>query len=120
MDDFIYNQYDIPKDSNIILNIGTGEKRKGLDIFYEVSQKFISENYIFIWVGLITEEMEEYIETVTPPKTSIFVKIGNNAESSIATTYNNVIYIANVEQRLEDLKKLFPLPPRPPLSAINL
>ena len=64
-------KYDIPKDSNIILNIGTGEKRKGLDIFYEVSQEFIGKNNIFIWVGLITEEMEEYIEKIKNAKNII-------------------------------------------------
>ena len=56
-------RYNIPKDNNIILNVGAAEKRKGFDLFFEVSQKLKNENYTFIWVGLIKEDIKnEYLE----------------------------------------------------------
>lgn len=64
-------KYNIPHDSNIILNVGHGEKRKGFDIFFEVSQKLKDENYTFIWVGLINEEMGTYTEKIDYEKNII-------------------------------------------------
>lgn len=52
-------KYDIPSQNNIILNVGTGELRKGFDLFLEVSKKLSDENFSFIWVGGIDEEMAE-------------------------------------------------------------
>lgn len=52
-------KHNIPKDNQIILNVGRGEPRKGFDIFLEVSQKLQNENITFIWVGYINQDLEE-------------------------------------------------------------
>lgn len=55
---FLKEKYDIPDENHIILNVGMGEKRKGFDLFFDVSKK-LDENYTFIWVGSLDNEMEQ-------------------------------------------------------------
>ena len=90
-------KHDIPENNHIILNVGLGEQRKGFDLFYETSQK-LKDNYTFIWVGHISDEMKEkYLEDI------------NNAENIILPGY-----ISNNDELMAyfDACDLFLLPSR--------
>ena len=52
-------KHDIPSENSIILNVGLGEPRKGFDLFLETAKKLKDENYSFIWVGNINDEMKQ-------------------------------------------------------------
>ena len=68
----IVEKHNIPSENNIILNVGSGELRKGFDLFLEVAKKFKTENYSFIWVGSINDEMErKYMEEFADEKNII-------------------------------------------------
>ena len=56
-------KYNIPQENYIILNVGLGEKRKGFDLFYEISDKLKNDKFIFIWVGDINDEMKQKYST---------------------------------------------------------
>ncbi len=58
----IEEKYNIPHGNHIILNVGTGELRKGFDLFVEASKKLKTDNYSFIWVGNVDDGMQEYID----------------------------------------------------------
>ena len=55
----IEEEYDIPHDNHIILNVGRGEFIKGFDLFVDASKKLESDNYSFIWVGEVDDDMQE-------------------------------------------------------------
>ena len=57
----IVTRYDLPKDALIVLNIGYGDHRKGLDLFLAIGKEVLkhNENSYFIWVGKIAPEMQE-------------------------------------------------------------
>ena len=57
----IEEKYNIPQNNHIILNVGRGEFRKGFDLFVEVSKKLETDNYSFIWVGDVNDEMQPYL-----------------------------------------------------------
>lgn len=61
----IEEKYNIPHDNHIILNVGNGELRKGFDLFVEASKKLETDNYTFIWVGDVNDEMHEYLNEST-------------------------------------------------------
>ena len=50
-------KHDIPCENSIILNVGSGELRKGFDLFLKTAVKLKDENYSFIWVGNVDDEM---------------------------------------------------------------
>ena len=56
-------KYNIPPENYIILNVGLGEKRKGFDLFYEISDKLKNDKFTFIWVGDINDEMKQKYPT---------------------------------------------------------
>ena len=57
----IKKKLNISENKKIILNIAYGDRRKGFDLFYNEAKRFIEdENYIFVWVGEISEEFKEY------------------------------------------------------------
>jgi glycosyltransferase involved in cell wall biosynthesis len=63
----IYQKYNIPQNSKIILGSGTADYRKGIDLFLFAAQKLISleedEEYHFIWAGKIyNDELKEWIK----------------------------------------------------------
>jgi len=55
----LVEKYNIPEDNHIILNVGSGELRKGFDLFIDIAKKLKNEKYTFIWVGAIDEDMEK-------------------------------------------------------------
>lgn len=56
---YLEKKHNIPKNNQIILNVGRGEQRKGFDLFVEVSKKLKNKNFTFIWVGLVNDDMEQ-------------------------------------------------------------
>ncbi len=70
------NKHDIPENNQIILNVGRGEKRKGFDIFIDVSEKLKNENLTFIWVGCINKNIQQEFSNQI-----------NNSENLIATGF---------------------------------
>ena len=61
----IEEKYNIPLDNHIILNVGRGEFRKGFDLFVDVSKRLERDNYSFIWVGDVDDDMLEYVDEST-------------------------------------------------------
>ena len=57
----IEEKYNVPHENHIILNVGRGEFRKGFDLFVEASKKLETDNYSFIWVGDVNDEMLPYL-----------------------------------------------------------
>ena len=55
----IEKKYNIPPEYNIILNVVWGEYSKGFDLFSEVSEKLKNDNYSFIWLGSVDEELKK-------------------------------------------------------------
>ena len=55
---YMEEKYGIPKDHFIVLNVGLGEKRKGFDLFVTMAEKLQEENYTFVWVGTLDQEMK--------------------------------------------------------------
>lgn len=67
------DKYNIPKDNDIILNVGFAEKRKGFDLFYETSQKLKDDKFTFFWAGAIDDDMKEkYLDRVNDADNIIF------------------------------------------------
>lgn len=63
----IYEKYNIPKNSKIILGSGYADYRKGIDLFLLAAQKLLTmedqEEYHFIWAGKIfNEELREWYQ----------------------------------------------------------
>jgi len=50
---FLNENYEIPKDAKIILNVGLSWKKKGVDTFSEIAKSV--PDYYFIWVGPINK-----------------------------------------------------------------
>jgi len=53
---FLSQQYDIPADAVVIINVGLSWKRKGVKTFGDVAKEF--PEYFFIWVGPINNNPE--------------------------------------------------------------
>ncbi len=61
----VYKDYDIPKNSKIIVGSGTADFRKGIDLFLQAAQMLISmekyEEYHFIWIGkILNSDLENW------------------------------------------------------------
>ena len=59
---FLSQQYDIPEDAVVIINVGLSWKKKGVKAFGEIAKKFLE--YYFVWVGPINKnpEIDEVIK----------------------------------------------------------
>lgn len=59
---FLSQQYDIPEDAVVIINVGLSWKKKGVKTFGEIAEKF--PEYYFVWVGPINKnpEIDEVIK----------------------------------------------------------
>ena len=60
-------KYNVPKDSKIVVGSGTGDLRKGIDLFLNAAQQLISiegkNEYHFIWAGkIIDPNVENWFE----------------------------------------------------------
>ena len=64
-------KFNIPHENYIILNVGLGEKRKGFDLFCEVSEKLKNDKFTFIWVGNIIDEMKQKYSAIIKNKNFI-------------------------------------------------
>ena len=55
-------KYKLRKEQKVIVGAGSGNKRKGFDLFSTLADKMksIDENYYFIWVGDIPHNMRRY------------------------------------------------------------
>ncbi|MGV9197555.1 MAG: glycosyltransferase family 4 protein [Promethearchaeia archaeon] len=65
---FLYEQYNIPPDAKIILNVGLTWKRKGVDTFGKIAAAL--PDYWFVWVGPINKNPD--IEIVRKLENVIF------------------------------------------------
>ncbi|TFF92718.1 MAG: glycosyltransferase [Promethearchaeota archaeon] len=65
---YLKKNYDIPLDATIILNVGLTWKRKRVDIFGKVAERF--PNYYFVWVGPINDNPD--VEDVSKLDNVIF------------------------------------------------
>jgi len=50
---FLNKNYEIPYDAKIIINVGLSWKKKGVDTFRKIAEKF--PDYYFVWVGPINK-----------------------------------------------------------------
>ncbi|MBI5429088.1 MAG: glycoside hydrolase family 99-like domain-containing protein [Nitrosomonadales bacterium] len=59
----ICEKHNLPKDSQIVLNIGYVDSRKGADLFVEMANRVLQSkpNTVFIWVGHFEKEMEKKV-----------------------------------------------------------
>jgi len=59
---FLFQQYDIPEEAVVIINVGLSWKKKGVRTFGEIAEKF--PEYYFVWVGPINKnpEIDEVIK----------------------------------------------------------
>ncbi|TFF86472.1 MAG: glycosyltransferase, partial [Promethearchaeota archaeon] len=59
---FLNQNYGVPKNARIILNVGLSWKKKGVDTFSEIAKNF--PDYYFVWVGPINKnpDIEEAIK----------------------------------------------------------
>jgi len=65
---YLNENYDIPLDAVIILNVGLTWKRKRVDIFGEIAKKF--PKYYFVWVGPINDNPD--VENISKLNNVIF------------------------------------------------
>jgi len=69
-------KYNLSFDCKIVLAVGYGDYRKGIDLFLDVSKKLqkIQSNIYFIWVGNIAVDMQNEVENLKQESTNtIFV-----------------------------------------------
>ena len=65
----------IGEDSFIVLGVGSGDFRKGIDLFVSTAQKIQQSKIFFLWVGEISIEMQEYLaDHFLESKNVIFIK----------------------------------------------
>jgi len=59
----ICKKHNLPKDCQIVLNIGYVDSRKGADLFVEMAEQILKErpNTVFIWVGHFEAQMEKIV-----------------------------------------------------------
>ncbi len=58
---YLKQQYNIPLDHFIVLNVGLGERRKGFDLFVEIADRMKQEKITFLWLGDVNEELKSQL-----------------------------------------------------------
>lgn len=80
----IREELDIPKDSRIILGVGYGDHRKGIDLFVETASIVTSQydNTFFVWIGghepQISIEINNLVKEKELEKNILFIKPNRN------------------------------------------
>jgi glycosyltransferase involved in cell wall biosynthesis len=61
----ICSQYNIPNDAKIVLSVGFGDNRKGLDLFIEVAARVTQADpkAVFFWVGAVGADFSDKISS---------------------------------------------------------
>ncbi len=66
-------KWQIPKTDFLVLNVGLGEKRKGLDLFVQVASAFQDEKEIsFVWLGAVNEAFKKELEPQIKPLSNLY------------------------------------------------
>lgn len=53
----LFDLFSIPITSKVILGVGSGDKRKGFDLFLELASKSLDDSTSFVWVGSYSIEI---------------------------------------------------------------
>ncbi len=61
--EYLEEQWEIPKSNFVVLNVGLGEKRKGLDLFVKIASSLKEDKDIsFVWLGAVSEQAKKELE----------------------------------------------------------
>jgi glycosyltransferase involved in cell wall biosynthesis len=90
---FLSQQYNIPEDAVVIINVGLSWKKKGVKTFGEIAAKF--PEYYFVWVGPISKNPE--IDEVTKLDNVIFTGFYNDIREAYygADLFLNTSWVEN-------------------------